>query len=53
VTPIPSLSASFAALASLPRRDVETYRREQAVQTNPVKKKPEKEKSGCREAHGS
>jgi hypothetical protein len=39
VTPIPSLSASFAALASLPRRDVDTYRREQSVQTDPVKKK--------------
>lgn len=50
VTPIPSLSASFAALASLPRRDVDTYRREQAVQTNPVKQK-QKEMPGHREAH--
>lgn len=50
VTPIPSLSASFAALASLPRRDVDTYRREQAVQTNPVKRK-QKEMPGHGEAH--
>jgi hypothetical protein len=52
VTPIPSLAASFAALGSLPRRDVDTYRREQAVQTNSVKQK-QKEKPCHREARGS
>lgn len=50
VTPIPSLSASFAALASLPKRDMDSARREKAVQTIPAKHK-QKEMPGNRGAH--